>query len=66
MAGVKSLFVTIKATLNCNLGCLYCYGRDNASIMKEMSDEEVKSALKFVCEYAAFRSRTCFNLLAWR
>ncbi len=52
MAGVKSLFVTLKATLNCNLGCLYCYGRDNASIMKEMSDEEVKSALKFVCEYA--------------
>lgn len=49
----KSLFVTLKATLNCNLACKYCYGRDNHSPDKEMDDEQVKSGLRFVSEYAS-------------
>ena len=49
----KSLFVTLKATLNCNLACKYCYGRDNHSPDKEMDDEQVKSGLRFVSESAS-------------
>ncbi|UKK58769.1 radical SAM protein [Prevotella communis] len=48
----ENLFVTFKATLQCNLACLYCYGRNNHSIGKSMSDEEIKQGLVFVCEYA--------------
>ena len=47
-----SLFVTIKATLKCNLACKYCYGRDNHFIGKEMDDVQIKKGLNFVCEYA--------------
>lgn len=48
----KSLFVTIKATLNCNLACKYCYGRDNHSTGKEMDDAQIKKGLRFICDYA--------------
>lgn len=52
MPAQKSLFVTIKATLKCNIACKYCYGRDNHSIEKEMDDAQIKKGLNFVCEYA--------------
>jgi len=52
MATHESLFVTIKATLNCNLACKYCYGRDNHFIGKEMDDVQIKKGLDFVLEYA--------------
>ncbi len=52
MSTSKSLFVTIKATLNCNLACQYCYGRDNNSVGREMDDSEIKTGLKFIGEYA--------------
>lgn len=52
MSQHKDLFVTFKGTLQCNLACLYCYGRNNQSIGKSMSDEEIRSGLDFVCEYA--------------
>ena len=52
MSQYRNLFVTFKGTLQCNLACLYCYGRNNQSIGKSMSDEEIKSGLNFVCEYA--------------
>ncbi|NDV57277.1 radical SAM/SPASM domain-containing protein [Bacteroides sp. 519] len=48
----RSLFVTIKATLNCNLACKYCYGRDNHFLGKEMDNVQIKQSLNFVCEYA--------------
>jgi len=55
MPTYKKLFVTIKATLKCNLGCLYCYGRDNHSIAREMDDEEIHKALLFILEYAKLK-----------
>lgn len=48
----SSLFVTIKATLNCNLDCKYCYGRENYFKGKTMNDEQIIKSLNFVCEYA--------------
>ena len=55
MPTFKKLFVTIKATLKCNLGCRYCYGRDNHSIAREMDDEEIRRALLFILEYAKMK-----------
>ena len=52
MSQHDNLFVTFKGTLQCNLACLYCYGRNNQSIGKSMSDEESRNGLNFVCEYA--------------
>ena len=55
MSTYKKLFVTIKATLKCNLGCLYCYGRDNHSLAREMDDEEIRKALLFILEYSKLK-----------
>ena len=52
MSMQKNLYVTIKATLNCNLACKYCYGRGNQSVHKEMDDDQIKKGLIFVCDYA--------------
>lgn len=52
MPTTKSLFVTFKATLKCNLACQYCYGRDNHAQGNEMTDEEIREGLRFVKAYA--------------
>lgn len=52
METYKSIYVTFKVTLRCNLACKYCYGRDNHAQGTEMSDEEVFHGLNFVKEYA--------------
>lgn len=53
MSTFKSIYVTFKVTLKCNLACQYCYGRDNNAQGKEMSDDEIQRGLQFVCEYAS-------------
>ena len=53
MLTAKSLFVTIKATLRCNLACQYCYGRDNHAQGREMTEEEILKGLQFVKSYAS-------------
>lgn len=55
MQAFKKIFVTIKATLKCNLGCLYCYGRDNHATAREMDDDEICKALDFILEYAKLK-----------
>ena len=44
----NNIYVTFKITLKCNLRCQYCYGRDNASSAKEMSEDEIRRGLEFV------------------
>lgn len=58
MATFKNIYVTFKATLRCNLACSYCYGRDNHAQGAEMTDEEIKSGLDFVCRYASMVNAT--------
>ena len=53
MPAAKSLYVTFKATLKCNLACQYCYGRDNHAQGSEMTDEEIRKGLDFVCSYVS-------------
>ena len=53
MTTFKNIYVTFKVTLRCNLACSYCYGRDNHAQGAEMTDEEIKSGLEFVCKYAS-------------
>lgn len=48
----KHIYVTIKATLRCNLACQYCYGRDNHAQERQMTDDEICQGLNFICEYA--------------
>lgn len=48
----KSIYVTFKVTLKCNLACQYCYGRNNYVQGSEMSDSEISLGLKFVRDYA--------------
>lgn len=48
----KHIFVTIKATLRCNLSCQYCYGRENSHLGEQMSTSEVEKALAFAYDYA--------------
>jgi len=62
MTTQKSLFVTIKTTLNCNLACKYCYGRDNHFIGKEMDDVQIKEGLNFICDYAKLIEATKLSL----
>lgn len=65
MSTPGSLFVTIKTTLNCNLACKYCYGRENHFIGKEMDDVEIKKGLDFIRAYAqligAHRLTLCWH-----
>lgn len=49
----KSLYVTFKVTLKCNLACLYCYGRDNHAQGNEMTEDEIRKGLVFISDYAA-------------
>ena len=58
----KHLYVTIKGTLRCNLACQYCYGRDNHSIAKQMTTEEVSKALLFTRDYAVEQGATSLTL----
>lgn len=53
MSTFKNIYVTFKVTLKCNLACQYCYGRDNNAQRREMSDDEIRRGLQFVCEYAS-------------
>ena len=53
MPVAKSLYVTFKVTLKCNLACQYCYGRDNHAQGNEMTEEEIRKGLEFVCSYAS-------------
>ncbi len=53
MTTSKNIYVTIKATLKCNLGCLYCYGRDNHAQGTEMTKDEILHGLDFIAEYAS-------------
>lgn len=64
MSTNRSLFVTIKATLDCNLACKYCYGRDNHYVGEEMDDVQIKKGLNFVCEYAKL-TRTSKLSICW-
>lgn len=56
MPASRSLLVTLKPTLSCNLACTYCYGRDNHSVGRSMTDDDIKKALQFICEYAKLQS----------
>lgn len=47
-----NIYVTIKATLRCNLACRYCYGRDNHAAGAEMTTEEAMRGIDFATEYA--------------
>lgn len=51
MSTFKNIYATIKVTLSCNLSCLYCYGRDNHAIGRQMTDTEIKSAIDFILKY---------------
>lgn len=62
MKAYRSLFVTIKPTLSCNLACTYCYGRDNHSIGRTMDDEEIRKALQWVSEVAVLKNATHVEL----
>ena len=53
MPHYNNIYVTFKITLKCNLRCQYCYGRDNASSAKEMSEDEIRRGLEFVADYAS-------------
>lgn len=53
MSTFKNIYVTFKVTLKCNLACQYCYGRDNNAQRREMSDDEIRRGLQFVCEYVS-------------
>lgn len=48
----KNIYVTIKATLRCNLACQYCYGRDNHAELRQMDAAEVRQAIDFAYGYA--------------
>lgn len=56
MSFSRSLLVTLKPTLSCNLACTYCYGRENHSVGRSMTDDEIKKTVQFVCEYARLQS----------
>lgn len=56
MSITRSLLVTLKPTLSCNLACTYCYGRKNNSVGLSMTDDEIKKTIQFVCEYARLQS----------
>ena len=62
MKAYRSLFVTIKPTLSCNLACTYCYGRENHSIGRTMDDEEIRKALQWVSEVAVLKNATHVEL----
>lgn len=62
MAKQKHVYVTIKATLRCNLSCQYCYGRDNSHLGEQMSALEVGKALAFVRDYAVTVGATALTI----
>lgn len=53
MVQYKNIYITLKATLKCNLACKYCYGRDNHDSGAEMSDEEIRTAIDFAVGYCS-------------
>ncbi len=62
MKTYRSMFVTIKPTLSCNLACTYCYGRENHSIGRTMDDHQIKKALQWVSEVAVLKDTTHIEL----
>lgn len=62
MKTYRSLFVTIKPTLSCNLACTYCYGRENHSVGRTMDDNQIKKALQWVSDVAVLMNTTHVEL----